>query len=439
MLRAIALYALVLVGMPLSLFQPFSGLLLYLFFAHGHPADFVWPGYIFNYGLFLAPSLLLGYVLFELRKSPPRLRGMLLLIAFWGWLTVAAGLAFDRTVAFDKLMQFSKMFIIAFLVAAMAISEDRVRKVLLVIGASLGVLGLKSLLSIIVTAGRYRIQGPGGLMAEENEYALGMNMAIPILYWLASVEEGRWLRNFFRAAAFACGITVLFTRSRSGLLGLITVCLLIAVYSRRKLLAPVLLAIFVALFTLFAPEAAIERYKTIPTASETDPSAIGRIQAWETAIQMAKAHPFFGVGLRNFEITFPNYSDFEPRAPHNAFIALTAESGIPSSILFILLVLGASGSAWAGRRRLRFDPASRRLATYCLIVHVTLLVYIVPNFFINRQDFDLMYHLVGLSAGMSVAVSRRLAELQETVTTEEEPQIAESDEIIGARWAAEVE
>lgn len=441
MLRAAALYLLVMVGIPLSIFQPFNGLLLYLFFAHGHPADFVWPGYIFNYGMFLAPSLLLGYVLFEFRKSPPRFRGMLLLLAFWAWLTASACLAFDRATAINKLSQFSKMFVIAFLIAALANSEERIRKILTVVGASLGVLGLKSLLSIIVTAGRYRIQGPGGLMSEENEYALGMNMAIPILYWLGSVEEKKWLRRFFKAASLACGITVLFTRSRSGLLGLIMVCLLISIYSRRKLLAPVVLGVCVALFLIFAPDASMERYKTIPTANQNDPSAIGRIQAWETAIQMAKAHPFFGVGLRNFEITFPNYSDYEPRAPHNAFIALTAESGIPSSILFVLLVLGASASAWAARRRLRFDPQSHSLATYCLIVHATLLVYLVPNFFINRQDFDLMYHLVGLSAGMSMVVQRRLMEAPEPVAPEEheEAELEHSGEMLSAHWATEGE
>src|SRR5580765_613266 len=103
MLRALGFYALVAVGVPLSLFQPFSGLLLYLFFAHGHPADFVWPGYIFNYGLLLVPALLAGYLLFEMRKSPPRFRGMMLLLAFWAWLTAAAMLAVDTRPAFDML------------------------------------------------------------------------------------------------------------------------------------------------------------------------------------------------------------------------------------------------------------------------------------------------------------------------------------------------
>ncbi len=409
MLRALIFYAMVAVGVPLSIFQPFYGLLLYLFFAHGHPADFVWPGYVFNYGLLLAPALLLGYFLFELRKSPPRLRGMMLLLVFWAWLAAAALMAYDRQPAFDMLSRFSKMFVIAFLIAAMASSEDRIRKILVVIAGSLGFLGMKSFAGVIVTAGQYRVQGPGGLMAEENEYALGMNMAVPILYWLGTLEDRRWARRLYQLAAVACAVSVIFTRSRSGFLGLITVCLLIAVHSRRKVLASLGLATVVVLFLTFAPDASMERYKSIPTATQTDASAIGRIEAWETAMEMVKAHPVFGVGLRNFEVTFLNYSNFEPRAPHNAFVALMAESGIPSCLLFAALVLGASGTCWLNWRRLRHSPEHRVLATCCLIVHVTLLVYLVPNFFINRQDFDLMYHLVGVSAGMNVVVRRALS------------------------------
>jgi probable O-glycosylation ligase (exosortase A-associated) len=422
MLRAVILYAVVALGVPLSIFEPFYGLLLYLFFAHAHPADFVWTGYIFNYGMVLAPALLVGYLIFEVRKSPLRLRGMLLVLAFWVWLGIASILAYDHQPAYDILIRFSKIFVISILVATMVNSIERAGAVLRIVAISLGLLGLKGLVDIIITRGKFRMQGPGGLMSEENEYALGMNMAIPILFSLSQVEERAWLRRCYKLAAGACAAVVVFTYSRSGLLGLIVVCGLLALYSKRKLLAPAALAVAAAIFLFVAPEGAIERYKTIPTASETDPSAIGRLQMWETAILMTKAHPFFGVGPRNFELSVPKYSGYEPRAPHNAFMALMAESGVPSCLLFILIVLSASTISWLNWRRLRGDPANRTLSTYCLIVHITLLVYLVPNLFINRQDFDLMYHLVGLSAGMNLVVRRviseRLASQRASITLE---------------------
>lgn len=410
MLRAIVVYAMVAFGVPLSIFEPFYGLLLYLFFAHAHPQDFVWASYTFNYGMVLVPSLLVGYVAFEMRKSPPPVRGMLLLAAFWMWLVAASLMAYDTQLAFDILIRFSKIFVIAILVATLANSIERIGAILRIIAISLGFLGAKGLIDIIISGGKYRMQGPGGMMSEENEYALGLNMAIPILFWMAQVEERRWLRNCLRVAALGCATTVIFTYSRSGLLGLILVCGLLLFYSKRRFLAPAALALAGMIFLIVAPEGAIERYKTIPTASQKDPSAMQRIEMWETALLMTKAHPFFGVGPRNFELSVPKYSTFEPRAPHNAFMALMAESGIPSCLLFIAIVLTASGASWLNWRRLRHDPANRPLATYCLIVHATLLVYLVPNLFINRQDFDLMYHLVGLSAGMSLVVKRVIAE-----------------------------
>jgi hypothetical protein len=38
----------------------------------------------------------------------------------------------------------------------------------------------------------------------------------------------------------------------------------------------------------------------------------------------------------------------------------------------------------------------------------TLIVYLVPNMFINRQDFDLMYQLIAISAGLGVVTRRRI-------------------------------
>ena len=57
-------------------------------------------------------------------------------------------------------------------------------------------------------------------------------------------------------------------------------------------------------------------------------------------------------------------------------------------------------------RRLRYKTSTHNLAIYALIVHATLLVYLVPNLFINRQDLDLMYHLIGLSSGLTLVMQR---------------------------------
>lgn len=411
MLRGLLVRLIVLVGLPIAFLRPFYGLLLYLWFSHARPNDFIWPEYAFQKGaILLAAATLLGYLLFEIRHSPPRLRGLTLIPIFWLWLALATVGAAVPTESFWKLSQFAHIFVMTFLVAAMANSESRVRTLLYTLGISVGMLGSKGALDFILTGGQARMNGPGGLTAEQNEYALVLNMGIAILWGLSNTQDSRAARLGLRAMALGCAITVVGTRSRSGFLGLLAAALLLTFYSRRKVLGIAVLAIASVLFVKYAPQAAMKRYESISTAAEDDSSAIGRLQAWQTAWAMIKAHPVLGVGPFNFIDVFPQYSSFHPRAPHNAYVALAAESGIPSCLLFLAILGSTMGQMWVLRKRLRHHPGNGKLAEYCLIVQTTLLVYMVPNFFINRQNLDLMYHVVGVGAGLAFVVRQRLAE-----------------------------
>jgi putative inorganic carbon (HCO3(-)) transporter len=413
MLRGLLLWFILIAGLPIAFLRPFAGLLLYLWYSHARPNDFVCCGYSSAMGAtLLSGATLLGYVLFEIHRSPPVIKGLRLISLFWLWIALATMSAAVPSLAQWKLSQYTHIFVITFLVAAMANSQERLRTLFYVMGGSLGLMGAKGAIDFITSGGHSRMRGPGGLAGEENEYALVLNMAIPILFGLSQLEDRRWLRLVMRGMAVGCAVTVIGTRSRSGFLGLIAVGLLLTFYSKRRLLGIAGLVLASVLLLKFAPPEAMRRYESISTAAETDNSAIGRLQAWETGLAMIKAHPFFGVGPFNFFDTFSQYSNYEPRAPHNAFVALAAESGIPSCVLFVAILLSTIGRMWLLRRRLKKNPANEALAAYCLIIQTTLLVYIVPNFFINRQNLDLMYHLVGLSAGLALVAHRRLVEQQ---------------------------
>lgn len=411
MLRAIALRILVIAALPVVFRWPYAGTLFYLWYSHARPNDFMWPGYEFDKGATLiALSLIFGYVLFEMRRSPLRLRGLKLLPALLLWMGLSTLLAADLSLAFWKFSQFVHIFAMTFLVAAMANSESRVRTLLLVIGASVGLLGTKGAFDLIITAGQTRLRGPGGLMLDENEYALVLNMAIPILFYLGKLEARRWRRLALKGMALGCAIAVVGTRSRSGFLGLIVVGLLLTLYSRRKVLGIAGLALGAMLIVYYAPRKAITRYESISTAAENDQSAIGRLQAWETGWNMIKAHPFFGVGPFNFYETFSQYSDYTPRAPHNAYVGMAAEAGVPCLLLFLAIIGSTIARMWWLRRKLERSPGNEELATYCLIIQTAIIAYLLPNMFVNRQNLDLMYHLVGISAGLAIVVKQRLAE-----------------------------
>jgi putative inorganic carbon (HCO3(-)) transporter len=427
MIRGIVVRIIVAIAVPIAFLSPFNGILWYLWYSHGRPNDFIWPQYAFNSGaLLLAIATLAGYVLFEMPYSPLRFRGLIVVTIFWLWIGLSTAAATDRVLALPKFLQYTNILIITYLVAAMANSASRIRAVLMVIAVAIGFLGSKCAFDFLVTGAQFRAQGVGGLMKEQNEFALCLNMAIVLLIGLSNMQESFWRRWGLRAAAAGCTVSVVGTYSRSGLLGLGLATFLLTWYSKKRMLGFGAMALALVALVAFGPQKALDRYKTISTAFEAafekastgkvtedvDPSALGRLQAWEAGTRMMKAHPILGVGPLNFLPQFQRYfPGYHARVAHNAFVALGAESGIPATLLFALFIALAIADMWWTRRKMRNIPELAELAAQCLIIQMTLTVYVVPNFFINRQNLDLMYHLIGLSVGLSAFAKLRIAKV----------------------------
>lgn len=407
MYRAVFLYLLVIVAVPIALLRPFGGLLIYLWVSFGRPGDFVWPDYTFDYSIWIAVATLLGYAIFEMHRSPVRLKGMWLLLLLWVWLGITSVTAQQPGLALPKLWEYTRTFGMAFLTAALANSEKRIRVILYVLAISLGLLGAKGAFDAITTGFASSMKGPGGMMYDENEYALALNMGIPILYWVAKDNPRKWVGVVFKLMAFASAILVVATRSRSGFLGLLVAAMVIAAFSKRKALLSAGAVIGVALLLLLGPQGSLDRYKTIPT--HTDASSMDRIQVWKVALKMSAAHPLFGVGLRNFMAELPKYADSTPRVTHNAVLDLLSETGVPGAVLFVSLILAAIGEMFLLRLKASAHPEAHQLALFCQILLATFLIYWVPNMFINRQDFDLFYQLIAVEAGLVAVVRQRIS------------------------------
>src|SRR5215470_15162522 len=115
MLRSLLLYAIIIAAVPIALFRPFEGVLIYLWLSFGRGGDFVWSQYTFNYLSAVAAVCLLGYALFEMPRSPIRLKGMMSFLLLWVWLGLSSMRAMDTSLAYPKLWEYSHGFIMAFL------------------------------------------------------------------------------------------------------------------------------------------------------------------------------------------------------------------------------------------------------------------------------------------------------------------------------------
>src|SRR5262249_7876840 len=418
MLRGIIVRLLVAVAVPTSLLNPFSGILWYLWYSHFRPNDFIWPQWAFKIGaLLIAVSTLVGYVALELQKSPPRWRGLGLMTLFWAWIAFTAIFAGDRSLAFWKVSQYTNILVMTLVVAALATTEDRIFTMMTVMGVSVGLLAVRATIEFLLTGAQNKVSGVGGVELEGNEFALALNMGLTILVGLSYMIDAKWARYVFRVLAVFCLAAVVGTFSRSGFLGSAIALLILTWYSKRRMRNIALLALTVVMCLPFVPERAIKRYQSIPTAAELDPSAIARIQTWETGLKMIRAHPILGVGPLNFQSQYSNYllekykdaDNYHPRAPHNAYVALAAESGIPSLLFFISFIGATIVTMWRLRRLVNQRPDLKRLGYLCLTIQMSLMVYLVPNFFISRQNEDLMWHLVGIAAGLAGLIRTQLS------------------------------
>lgn len=406
MIRAYLFWAIVLAGSITGFFRPFRGMLWYLLITHACLVGFLYGGWEGSYGALLAGGIMTGYVLRERSAIP--LRELKLMLGFWLCMSLATLWAYDPTLSYPLLSQNSRMFVIVLILAAMTNTEERARDCLLAAAAAIGFLGVKGAMDMVFSGASSTMQGPG-FLADENDYALALVIGVSLLFVMAQDRSLTRRRVWaLRAAGLACVMTIVGTRSRGGLVGLAASGMLLAIFSRRKLLGIGLILVLGILLWEIAPSEAKARYLTIQTAADSDRSAQGRLEAWETGLNMMRAHPWFGVGPRNFVPVFPSYSGYEPRAPHNIFVMVGAEDGLPALALYITMWFGMIGRLLLLRRRLlRRDPNSK-MAVYCLAVSLGLASFIVPGMFNNMYCYDLPFSLIGIGAGIAAMVQKQL-------------------------------
>lgn len=420
-MRDLLVMAIVLLSLPLTLRRPFVGLLVFSWLAYMRPQDLCW-GFARNLrlSLFVALLMILGWFIHEQGRRPfarwdVRTRAMTGLAGL-----VAISYAFaQRQDAYTNsyFIEYLKIIAIALFTTSQVDSKQRLRVILWTIALSLGFFGVKNGVFGILRGGGQITRGPGGMLEDNNDFALAMVMNVPLLWYLGLAEGKKWVRQATLVALFLTVVVILLTHSRGAFLALCMSMLWIAWRSGKLFRAVLVLGFLAALFPLVAPDAVLERLSTIGDTKES--SANARLTAWATALRMIQANPGLGVGMRNFQTRFLDYS-LEPGkvghtyVAHNSYLQIWAESGTPAFLVYLVLL----GSVFfACRKVLRMSEGRPDLAWagyYARMMETTTVGFMVGAFFLNRGHFDLVYHwlaLVSCLAMVATAAWRAAPEL----------------------------
>ncbi|MBD1923313.1 O-antigen ligase family protein [Microcoleus sp. FACHB-831] len=154
---------------------------------------------------------------------------------------------------------------------------------------------------------------------------------------------------FLSAAVILSGIGLIFTNSRNAWGIALIGCLAFAIYlGWRWLIGAVAFVAGSILWSAFGPSPVREWLRVIVPpffwARLTDqmypdrPQALERVTQWQFAWSMTQERPWTGWGLRNFTPLYQAKMNLWLGHPHSLFLMLSAETGIPGTILFCGLV-----------------------------------------------------------------------------------------------------
>lgn len=397
-------------SIPVAFVKPFYGMVVFSILAYNRTQDLTW-GVASEYRLsfYIAVAMFLGFML-----RPPDRRYLVMegrtwvLILLLILVTASVFLATYPGASYHKFYEFLKVIIVAMITPALLNTKERIRILYWTIALSLGFYGVKN--GLMFEESR---QGPGGMLLDNNDFSAALCMNIPFLLCLARTEGKKWHRRGFYAAIPLTCVAVALTFSRGGFLALVFTMGVIVMKTRHRLLA-ICAAPFLAIgFWIVMPQSWVERIETLKNPTEDD-SAQARLDAWQTALRMSADKPWVGVGYRNFQIVYNDYSlerDARDRVAHNSYLQLMAESGRPTLAVFLLLlVMTIANSRGLQKRARRVFGGGHWIFHYAAAIEVSLYAYMVSGVFLNRAHFDLLYHLVAISIGLNWLAKRELAQ-----------------------------
>jgi len=198
----------------------------------------------------------------------------------------------------------------------------------------------------------------------------------------------------------AMGLTALAavgSQSRGAMLGIVSMGSFFWLKSRNKAFTGLLAIVAAALVFAVMPQQWFDRMSSIQ-GYEQDASAMGRLNAWQMAFNLAKDRPL-GAGFDAFRADmFWAYAP-DPENQHDAhsiYFEVMGEHGFIGLALFLALGLMTWFTASWIIKRARGDPEKRWAADLAAMVQVSLVGYAVAGAFLGLAYFDFYYTLVAV-------------------------------------------
>lgn len=381
-------------------------LLLFLAIYFARPEDWI-PGLSHAPVAKLAGVLVLIALLTSLQRVPRRLSREVLYLGLLIVQLAAASLLSPvwRGGAMQATLAFAKVGLIVLVMAVAVNTAKRLRQVIFIQAASVGVVAAVAVWKHHAMGGR--LEGSlGAYYTDPNDLALAMLITLPLCLALLFLSRSKIRKAGWMAVVLTMLYTVFLTGSRGGFLALVAATAVFlwefAVRGKRHYLLAVALIAGVILFQ-FSSGTLMGRLRSTlddgaDRAEAYDSAQIRQHLLWRS-VELTMQHPLFGVGPGNF----PELANWY--VTHNSFTQMSAEGGIPAIVLYVLIL-------WYGFKNLRRTKqlargqGESRLWARALLA--SLIAYCVGSTFLSAAFEYFPYILVAYTTAL-FAIARKTA------------------------------
>ncbi len=427
--RHIVVYSAVPVFLILAFANPLLAIILYLVFALGmlHRAIWNFPSMYMGTPLLLLALLGWGLSIFKGRAEKVQFVPDAANFPALGlWTMAMAHILWGRSHLYQGLIQAT--WVLAFFVCTHIVGKDK-RKLFYLLCGFAGVYAFY-VLKVLRMASYYGFSTiytvtaeiPGRL-ADNNELAAALNIALPLFYALFLWEPRDKIKLFWLGVFVLDIAAIISASSRGGYITLAIVFLLVffrmILVNKKKALPILFLTLFVIGGYGVFYEKLNNRLRSIMNWQH-DQSALNRITSVVVGWEMLKAHPWGGVGMGKAYGVFMKYCPPTIVVPtgwgdedyiiihrpsrrlvlHNAYGQMAGETGVPGLTFFLLFLLIPLVQMRRLRKLLPRAEENNWVFPLSTALEIALISYIINATFLSNAQAGIIYVLVALTTSL---------------------------------------
>ncbi len=405
--------------LPVTLVQPFVGVILWSWISFMNPHRLVYGGIALAvpWALSIFIATMFGCLVAREPKRFPVNAVTVLIIMFLVMISITTCFAMAPwSDVIHKYSEVFKSFLFLLVTAALLTSRERIHALVWVMVLSLAFFGIKGGAFTIIGGGANKVFGPpNSMIFDNNDLAAGLLVCVPLMNYLRTESKHFVIRIGFALAMALTVFSVVGSYSRGALIALGAMSLYLWWKTPSKLLTGTVLLFAVGGAVMFMPDSWVDRMHSIQTYNQ-DGSAMERLAIWHVAWVMATTRVFgsgfFGPYTQSVVEHFvPNG---EARAVHSIWFEILGEHGFITFGIWIGIII--AGAFYSRRivKRAKGVPGLEWCVNLAKMTQVSTVAYCVGGSFLSLCYWDYYFTIVVMIAAVHEHVKAQLGQTAET-------------------------